>query len=358
MLSQDTGFGFADGMIAGGLNESRIPADGAFSVQSSAGRRKAVLPLLTTLVMIGLAGCSSHHPLETGYANQGKTQIQFYAPPGTTVTVKACSPRSHQIAEYGPYENRLEQSPEEFSVFNLAPGRYEFKYITVEGLPGVSVYGELNVEHANSKMAKIFQRRSFVPLALPSEYYQRVEVAGNEIFPYRGEAFRTAIDEYDIQRLKEGDVIEKVILVADLTKAEKILKQTDQDIAVCEREIEYAEARFRLAHYDFRMDVADPVSNFFGTDRSFIRWEKKRRKLDQRLEQLEAKRQRTKALLKGDHVLVRQGMLVVATEEVVEPHRDVEDAADDLGEVLLVMRIGGRHMHWGDPRRELAAYEP
>jgi hypothetical protein len=28
-----------------------------------------------------------------------------------------------------------------------------------------------------------------------------------------------------------------------------------------------------------------------------------------------------------------------------------------LGEVLVVMRVGGRHMHKGDPRQELAAYQ-
>ena len=57
----------------------------------------------------------------------------------------------------------------------------------------------------------------------------------------------------------------------------------------------------------------------------------------------------------GDHVLIRKGMLVLATEEVVASHRDVVKAAEELGEVLLVMRIGGRHMDWSDPSRELAA---
>ena len=42
---------------------------------------------------------------------------------------------------------------------------------------------------------------------------------------------------------------------------------------------------------------------------------------------------------------------------VVESHKDVTSAADDIGEVLLVMRVGGRHRHWGDPGKELAAYE-
>jgi len=304
-----------------------------------------------------LTGCSQH-PLETGYADQCRTQLQFLSPPGATVTVRGGPTRSHQVPVYGPYDHRLEHSPEQFSVFNLAPGRYEFKYTAAEGLPGVSIYGELEVKHANSHMARVFQRRSFIPIALPSEHYQKIEVNGDEIFPYRGEAFRTAIDEQDLQRLKLGDVVEKVFFVADLAKAARTRDRLLRDLKVCERKMEYAESRFRLAHQDFRVEVTDPVANFFGTDRDFIRWEEKRQKLAQEYEKLQKKLQRIEALLAGDHVLIREGMLALATQEIVEPHRDVEEAAEDLGEVLLVMRIGGRHMHWGDPRRELASYEP
>jgi len=309
------------------------------------------------LIVAALAGCSQH-PMEPGFADQGRTQIQFFAPPGATVTVKAgCSTRSHQIAVYGPFENRLEQSPEEFAVFNLSPGMYEAKYTSAEGLPGVSVYMELDVKHANWHEARVFQRRAFIPIALPSEYYRKVEVAGDEIFPYCGEAFRTAIDEHDLQRIKQGDVVEKVFFVADLEKAARARDKAIRDLKVLERKMEYAESRFRLAYQDYRIDVADPIANLFGTDREFIRLEKKRQNLTLEYEQLEKKLTRLQALLKGDHVLIRKGMLAVATEQVVQPHKDVVEAAEKLGEVLLVMRIGGRHMQWGDPRRELAAYE-
>jgi len=318
--------------------------------------------VLAGAVVIGLtflmvAGCSQSS-LETGYADQCTTQLQFLSPPGATVAVKGGPTRSHQIPVYGGFDNRLEQAPEQFSVFNLAPGRYEFKYTSAEGLPGVSVYGELDIKHANSHMARVFQRRSFVPIALPSDHYQKVEVTGDQIFPYRGEAYRTAIDEQDLQRLKLGDVVEKVFFVADLEKATQTRDRILRDLKVCEREMEYADARFRLAYQDYRIDVTDPVANFWGTDRTFITWEGKRQKLAQKYEDLQKKLHRIEALLAGDHVLIREGMMALATQEIVEPHRDVVEAADDLGEVLLVMRVGGRHMHWGDPRRELASYEP
>ncbi len=314
--------------------------------------------MLTLVAMSGVVGCGpSAGRLEPGYADQSRTQLQFYSPPGATVTVQGHPTRSHQVATYGPYGNRLEQEPEEFNVFNLKPGRYEFKYTSAEGLPGVSIYGELNVESANSQAAQIFQRRSFIPIALPSEYYRKVEVVGNETLPYRGESFRTAIDEQDLQRLQQGDVIEKVFFIADLEEAEKRQKETQVKVAAKEREIEYADARFRYAYLDYRFDVSDPVANFWGTDRDFIKWEKKRQKLEQELDSLQAKLRRARALLKGDRVLIRKGMLVLATEEVVRPHRDVVESSDKLGEVVLVMRIGGRHMHWGQPEQELVVHE-
>ncbi len=308
-------------------------------------------------MLAGAAGCS-HHPLETGFADQGKTQIQFFTPPGATVAVRTCcQTRSHQIATYGAFANRLEQSPEEFCVFNLAPGRYEFKYTGAEGLPGASVYGELIVEHANSREARIYQRRSFIPVALPSEHYQRVAVQGDELFPYRGEAYRYAIDELDIERLRQGDVIEKVVFVADLEKAERIKAKTEIALAVCENELEYANKRYQIAYRNYLLDVHDPLANFFGSDKEHLKWEKKRQETKQRMDELQRRLRRVQALLKGDNVLIRKGMLVLATEEVVQPHINVVEAADDLGEVLLVMRIGGRHMQWGDPRREAMAYQ-
>jgi hypothetical protein len=328
-------------------------ADRDLGYRSTCGKALVVLGVLAMMVSTGCQSAGS------GFSDTCHTQVQFYSPPGATVEVKMFGPNSgRQIMPEGPFGDRLERSPEESCVFNLAPGRYEFKYTAADGLPGANIYGELEVQYANTHEAQIFQRRSFVPIALPSEFYRRVEANGDEIFPYRGQGFRTAIDEDDLERLKAGDVVEKVFVVADLEKAEKLLKQTEVDLAAADREIEYTEARFREAYYSFRSDVTDPVANFFGTDRSFIRWEKKRQEVQQKHDKLVQLRQRTEALLKGARVQVGNQMLVLATQEVVRPHRDAVHAAEHIGEVVLVMRIGGRHMKWGDPRAELAANAP
>jgi hypothetical protein len=268
-----------------------------------------------------------------------------------------------QVAESGPFSERLETAPEENAIFNLAPGQYEFKYNTAEGLPGVSVYGELKVHRANSHEARVFRRRAFIPVSLPSEYYQKIETIGDEIYPFRAEAYRTSIDELDLQRLRQGDVVEKVIFVADLKKCEKMKDEVEQDLVACEREMEYADLRFRLAYEEFRTagggsGNACCAFDWFRNDRSFIKWEKRRTELDQEMEELLALQKRLNALLKGNRVLARRGMLVLATEGVIEPHHDAVKAADELGEVMVVMRLGGRHMQWGNPTEEMASYEP
>lgn len=313
--------------------------------------------LATVVACVALAlagGCS--HPLETGYADQGKMQLQFYAPPGAMVTVKGGPTRTHQVNEYPPGGDRLERTPEEFAVFNLAPGKYEFKYTAAEGLDDVAVYGELEVRSPCRSYAKNFMRRAFIPISLPSAYYKRDPHQGDEIYAFRGMAFRTAIDEMDLMRLKQGDVVEKVFVVADLKEAERDARKARHDLTILERQLEYADFKFKTSYSDFRLRAEDPLASFFGADKEYIHWEKERLALQEKIDRTEAKLKRAEALLRGDRVLIRRGMLAIATEEIVRKHRDVDDAADEIGSVLLVMRLGGRHMHWGEPARELASY--
>ena len=55
-------------------------------------------------------------------------------------------------------------------------------------------------------------------------------------------------------------------------------------------------------------------------------------------------------------LLIRREMLVLATDEVLPTHKDPVSAARDLGQVILVLRIGGRHLHWGDPAQEAEVF--
>lgn len=311
---------------------------------------------LAAMTMTVAGGCSTGTgSVRGGFDDPDRTQLQFFSPPGAQVTIRAGSPLTQQIAPESPLGDRLERWPEEASVFNLGAGTYEFKYTSADGLPGISVYGELVVKRAKSDEGKMYRRRSFVPIQLPSEYYQKTAINGDEMFPYRGEAFRVAIDDLDLERLKQGDVIEKVFFVADLTEVEERLAETEVEIAVCEREIELAEVRFRNAYMDFHAKSYDSWDRLTQKDKAFIRREADLQEARQELDGLLATRSQLRTLLEADHVLARSGMLVLATEEVVPSHKNVVDSAKELGDVLLVMRIGGRHMQWGAAAGELAS---
>ena len=330
--------------------------------------RRAMLVVVTSLAVVGVVGLGCSGPgnagwdtrynwHEQGYAATCKTQVMFYSPPGASVTVRD-PVRTHEIAPDPAYGARFEHTPDEESIFNLGPGRYQFKYTAIEGVPDVSIYGELEVKWIRSEMARKFQRLGNVPIALPSEHYRRVEAIGNEIYPYRGETYRTAIDENDLARLRAGDVVEKVFVVADLKAAEKARLKLEQELAVTDRKLEYAEARFRDAYLNFRVDVTDPMARLWGKDKQFIEWQQEQTRLQQQLDKLQNRQRRVQALLKADTVTTREGMLLLATSEVIKGYEDPDEAADKIGEVLVVMRLGGRHMHWGEPARQLAGYQP
>lgn len=356
------------------LTADRVSGPGRFTLKWAVGL--VAVPCLALLA----AGCSQCPPSEMKsmgpMADPGRLQVQFYSPPGAIVTVRGCAPGSRTIVEPGAFGNRLESTPEEFAVYNLENGRcYAFKYTAAEGLPGVSIYGELEVHYANTEEGRKFQRLAFIPLALPSEYYRQIEVLGDEIVPYRSERYRTAIDDLDLLRLRHGDVVEKAFFVADLKEIHKQRKELERELAVKERDLEYSESRFRTAYWAFQLSedsdlgVLEPgvdTKRFFedlgfgySSDREFIGWEDDRRELDQEIEELREELERRRALLKGDNVVIRRGMLAVATEEIVEPYEDPAHSIkdDDLGDLLLVMRLGGRHLHWGDEETELAAID-
>jgi len=316
--------------------------------------------VLSLLLVAGAAvmvvgGCSGHR-FETGYHDWDKVQVQFYAPTGATVTLgqEACGriepDRSHQISAYGAGEHRLELEPEEFSVFNLSPGEYEFKYTAAGGWPGVSVYGSLEIFKVDtSKLpeARKFLRRCFIPIALPSPATVEMKDPSQDMFPYQSATRRLRITNLDAKRLAVGDMVTKVVFLADLQRAKERLDQVNAETVVLDREIERINKLYREARYDW---LENPRS------RKFIDLEAKRQVLQQKIEKLEETRTRLQALLDADRVLTRRHMLVLATDEILPAHEDPIAAAEELGQVVLVMRVGGRHLHWGNSVQEATAF--
>lgn len=314
-----------------------------------------LLCLLAVAALVGSAGCGQHR-FERGYHDWNKVQVQFYAPAGAVVTVAdrisgdIQADRGHQVSTYGANGHRLEHEPEEFAVFNLAPGEYEFKYNSAGGWPAVSVYGRLDVYGAgffDMPGAKKFLRRSFIPIALPSPATADIQPAGDDLFPYQSATHRLRINQHDMERLAAGDMITKVVFLADLQDAKERLDTIVGQLVVMDRKMERINKLYRQAKYDF---LENPKSE------RFIKYEQQRQELRQKMDGLEQTKRRLSALLDADQVLTRREMLVLATDEILPAHVDPVAAAEELGHVVLVMRVGGRHLHWADATGEAAAF--
>jgi hypothetical protein len=346
-------------------------------------------------LILGATGCS-HHPLEKGWSNPLKVQVQFYEPPGATVALRDWGIRRHQISTYDALDHRLEMAPEEFAVYNLCPGKYDFKYTTAEGFEGASIYGELQIHGTFSDRARKFVRHSFIPIALHSKY---ASGSDERFFPTMG-ASGVGLPDLETQHLKQGDVVEKVYFIADLQKAWETIRAIDLQLEklrsaeiVLNSSLEYYDARYE----DYRREsiYADPtyspddkLAEIFGFDREFNRIEGKRQKLlvqryklrEQRDDLMQERRIR-KTLLDSMDIIHRRGAMVLATPENQWPFHDTAEQVEDarhsagavigpwcaytvgglelepLGELIAEVRVGGRHKHWDDPRGEMVAFQ-
>ncbi len=312
---------------------------------------------LAGIAVIGiliLAGCSHH--FETGFHDWSKVQVQFYAPEGAQVTLGqinwgAITPdRTHQISSYGDGKTRLERTPEQTATFNLAPGSYEFKYNAAEGWPNISIYGELNVYSLSGKAsvgAKKMLKRCFIPIALPSPGTVASATPKDDIFPYQSSANRLKISQAELERLAMGDMVTKVVFIANLKKAKEEIKQIEIELTKLKGEKQRLQGMLSEAQLDW---LENPSS------KKFIKLQVQLKKLEQAISDKEDRMARLQRLLKADNVIIRQEMLVLATDEILPAHEDPVEAAKQLGEVVLVLRLGGRHQQWGKPAAELASY--
>lgn len=345
--------------------------------------------------LLALAGCSQH-VVERGWSDSGKVQVQFYSPPGATVAVKNGGTRSHPVGHYGDDNHRLELAPEEFSVFNLPPGRHAFKYITAEGFPGVSIYGELDIFTPCDAESAKFVRNSFVPIRLPSRYYS--DAAGYH--PAEGPS-GAGLSETEVEHLAQGDLIHKVYFVADLEAVAEDLDRIEQrldKLRSAEIVLNSSTEYYNTRHEEYRRDslYGDPTTDsddagkeFWGSDREFNRIEAKRQRLENQRDKIRAQtdkltqeRRIRRTLLDSITIINRAGAMVLATPENQWPYHDAfeqvnEDREYDgftigpgrnyhldvfelepIGHVVAIMRVGGRHKQWGDPGGEMAAAKP
>jgi hypothetical protein len=323
-----------------------------------------------------------------GWSDQSKVQVQFYAPPGAEVTLRRFAGSQQSIVD-GEQAHRLERDPDDCASFNLSPGAtYDFKYTSAEGIADASVYGELDVQPVKSAEARRFVAHTFVPISLPSEFHDAGLVHRH---PVRGPS-GVGLSPLELEHLRQGDLVRKVYFIADLQKAWESVRMIDDHVerlrsaeTVLNTELEFVDARFQMYRQDaiYADPTDDPLTanrDRSGRSATFIKLEAQRQRLEntrydirnQVEDLLNEKRIRTR-LLDSMRIVNRRGSLVLATPENQWEYHDAaeqvsstrvypgftvgpkkayttsEIALPPLGEVLVIMRVGGRHMHWGPP---------
>jgi hypothetical protein len=263
----------------------------------------------------------------------------------------------------------------------------------------VSIYGEIDARKVESDEAQRFVAHTFVPIFLPSEYYDASAVS---FHPIRGPS-GVGLSTLELEHLRQGDLVRKVYFIADLQQAWETSRMIDDHIerlrsaeTVLNTELELVDARFE----NYRQDAlyADPSSDALAAsqDRSgksaeFVALEARRQDMENRRYAIRAqvedllneKRIRTR-LLDSMKIVNRRGSLVLATPENQWEFHDAEEQVSStrvypgfrvgpekkswfglgpskhaygtgcvelppLGEVVMVLSVGGRHMQWGPP---------
>ncbi|MEE9294466.1 MAG: hypothetical protein V3W34_05820 [Phycisphaerae bacterium] len=328
------------------------------------GRRvRCVFSAALSLLIAGCAtttGGSYHENLSLS------VQVQFYAPDGATVVIRDAENAEAVIRTAGPLADRLEHDFEDFAVFDLAPGTYEFAYADAPGAEGATIYGELEIREPGDERTRRFAAHAFVPIRLASAMGQEAE----HLLPSRDLSYTQGLEDREFAHLKQGDLFEQVYFIADLERLQQehdvhlfqAVNDVDRELAVLDDreeylDIRYEDARRRSSFRNPDVNVADRVAHQrfdrWGIEEPYVKISRKRQALQRERESLmlerrnlEAQRDRRNALLRSMKIVHRAGALVLATPDLKLPFRDSVEQASELGEVLAVVRIGGRHQYW------------
>ncbi len=316
----------------------------------------------------GWLACAAVAVLSTGCQSAGTrtVQVQFYAPEGSTVVLRDVDDLSAEVRSHGPLGNRFEHEAEDFAVYDLPAGRYSLAYMGGAGAKDATIYGELEVRSPSQSVAREFVARTFVPIRLASVDHQEAE----HLFPSRDLSYTEGLERREFEHIQQGDFIEQVYFVADLERAKydydvayyQAIQDVDRELAVLSDREEYIDVRYDAARRTalFRnpdVNVEDQIAqerfDLWGVEEPFIKIAEKRQALARERESLqivrrdlEDERGRRNALLRSMKIVHRAGALTLATPDLKMPFRESVEQASQLGEVLAVLRIGGRHQYW------------
>ena len=320
-----------------------------------------VFGVLAGLTMT-LAGCGDR-------ARRGKIQVQFYSPGGAAMVVRGVGGEEVvPIRSRGPVGDRLEHGSDKLAVFDLSPGRYALAYAGAPGAEEAVIYGELELRGGQQAVTRRLCRHSFIPIKLPSLQAQGAE----HRFPTRDLSYTVGLEGREFEHIKQGDMISKVYFVADLAKVRREhevgyreqIAEVDRKLAVLADEELYVETRYRderrrALQRDPEMNIGDKIAHDrydrWGTQERFIKLAQRKQELAAERERLMTERKalyeqsaRRNALLRSLKIIHRDGALVLATPDLQLPYSNTVDQVCELGEVVAVLHVGGRHRYWAE----------
>lgn len=326
-------------------------------------RRTVVVAV--ALVGLTVTGCSQTSGRFGSHAADHTFQVQFYAPDDSKLVLSDQSGHA-MVASRGPLGDRLEHNPEEFAVYNLLPGRYEFAYSDGEGVDDAAIYGEIEILRVRHGYPDDYRRTAFIPVRLPSLQRQLSE----HLVPSRDLSYTIGLEDREFQHLRQGDMLTKAYFIADLDRVREehdveyyqSINDIDRELVVlADREeyltVRYDDARQRALFRNPELDINDKVAHDlydgFGIEEEYIVLSRKlqalgreRESLQLERDRLEKERGRRNALLRSMRIEHRAGALVLATPDLTRPYADVVEQAGELGDVVAVLRVGGRHQYW------------
>ncbi|MHC4091222.1 MAG: hypothetical protein ACYSVY_13275 [Planctomycetota bacterium] len=336
---------------------SRQPPSGS----RGAGRCIVAATGLVALAVLG--GCSAwdpgveirwytpqahHSPAgNTGAGVRTKTSNFSPVTVGHVVGASAVSDWDHT------HDRTLKGIPEgSFTKFTLIPGEYEFEYQMARG--GDPLYGEIWVAGPGSRRARDFIHGTFVAVN---------PHGGTDGL---GSGFDSVLSEDDLRRAESGDVVTKVVFVADLKAVDGRVAMIDQEIRrLLDEEtrlagqeeywrVKLTERRRNALYYgDYGDDVPGLHLNLYQlavgpetyhwkryseADDRLRTYQEKMASLRLPIERLREERTALRALLGSVTVLHRQGDLVLATPNMT---RRYHDPVADITEIRRTLQGPG-----------------
>lgn len=338
-----------------------------------------MIPVVAGLALtlaLGGAGCSSWSP---------GVEIMWYTPQqgglhngGPDYSEMDSWVRIERAA--GPRSGRYEEVQGAYTHTTLPPGTYEFEYLVPH--TEEELYGELEVHGLSDKLARQFVDRTML-LMDPT-----TSAAGG--------GQHSIITEDDLRRIQMGDMVKKVVYVADLSSIEGRLAKIDEQLRKMQAEERRLAAqeefwsakltdRRRNAMYfnEYGLDMpsvslavaqlamgpeAYHWARFTEADNNVRHYQERRASLRLPMERLREERSSLRATLASMEVLHRRADLVIMMPDMIpryhEPSNEVTESRKiltgpeydagsphksgmqtrtrSIGDLLMVVRLGAR----------------